>query len=157
MSRLLVYVVAGGVVVLDQVAKWLVLRAMPAGESWPVLGPYLSITLRYNPGAAFSLFPSATTALAIIAILTIVLIATYGIRLARADGVISAGLALALGGAIGNLLDRLRLGHVVDFVDVHFWPVFNIADIAITGGAILIVIALVRRHRHGETPKHLPQ
>ena len=91
------------------------------------------------------------------AIVTIVLIAVYGIGMARANRVIAVGLALALGGAAGNLLDRLRLGHVIDFIDLHFWPVFNIADIAITCAAVLIVVALAREHWQAKLAESSPQ
>ncbi len=157
MSRLLLYTVAVAVVALDQATKCLVVRLVPADRSWPVLGPYLSMTIRHNTGAAFGLFASATTGLTIVAIVTIVLIAVYGIGMARANRVMAVGLALALGGAAGNLLDRLRLGHVIDFIDLHFWPVFNIADIAITCAAVLIVVALAREHWQAKLAESSPQ
>ena len=130
MNRRLLYAVAIAVVVLDQLAKFAVLRLVLASHSTPVLGRYVSLTVQYNTGAAFGMFPSATLCLTILAAVIIVVLIAYGPR---------------LGGAAGNLVDRIRLGQVIDFIDVHFWPVFNVADIAITCGGVLILVALFLR------------
>ncbi len=151
MTRPTLYVVAIVTVALDQLAKVAVLRVVPADQPGLVWGPYLSITVQHNPGAAFGLFQSATVYLSILAVVIIVLIVGYGTRLAGSNTLVTIGLALVLGGAGGNLIDRLRLGYVVDFIDLHFWPVFNVADIAITCGGALIIIGLLRLQRHGQS------
>jgi len=107
------------------------------------LGRVLSFTRHHNTGGAFGLFASGTTALTVVSILVIVILVLFGRRAALTSRCLGLGIALQLGGAAGNLLDRARLGHVIDFIDFHFWPVFNIADIGVTVGAFLIVYALL--------------
>jgi len=148
--------VAIAVVVLDQVAKSLVQAALRPGDEIPLL-PVLSLVLTFNTGAAFSFLAGADgwqrwlfTAIAIAAAVFIVwLIRRGGNRLYL------AGLALILGGAIGNLVDRLVLGHVVDFVLLHWrgwtYPAFNVADSAITIGAACLIVDSFR-HRRADAP-----
>jgi signal peptidase II len=136
------------VVGLDQLSKAWIVRHYDYGASLALL-PVLNITLRYNPGAAFSLLADASgwqrwlfTGLAV------VLGAAIFVWLARVDGrkqrLLALSLSLILAGALGNLIDRLRIGHVIDFVDVHWkdahFPAFNVADSAITIGAILMLV-----------------
>ncbi len=142
MSRFLLYAVGLLVLAADQLTKLAAARLLLAGQSQPLLGPYLSLTVQRNTGAAFGMFPAATTALIALAAIIIIFIAVWGPQLAQSNRLLAAGLGMALGGATGNLIDRLRLGCVVDFIDLHFWPVFNVADIGITCGAILVVMAL---------------
>ncbi|WP_300334128.1 signal peptidase II [Accumulibacter sp.] len=136
---------AGIVIVLDQLSKWLVLARLQPGDSVYV-APFFNWVLTYNAGAAFSLLSDAGgwqrwffTGLALAIALWIV-----GI-LPRHSGEfrLSLGLTLILGGALGNAIDRLRFGAVVDFIQWHvagfYWPAFNVADSAITLGALLLV------------------
>ena len=139
----LFYVIAACVLFLDQVTKHVIVANMQVGDSIPALGGVLSLTYRHNTGAAFSLLPSATVGLAVLAAIVIVILLAFGRQAAARSGPLLAGLSLQLGGAAGNFIDRVRLGHVVDFIDVHFWPVFNVADIGITCGAILVVAAII--------------
>jgi len=135
------------IIVADQVSKWLVLQHFQLHDSLPVIAGLLNWTLAYNEGAAFSFLSDAGgwqrwffTALAVIvsAILVVWLSRTN-----RADWRTAMPLALIIGGAIGNVIDRIRLGHVVDFIDVHYgtwsWPAFNIADSAISVGAVMLI------------------
>ncbi len=133
------YLWAAAVLVLDQGTKWAGTTFLKPLGSIPVLGNYLSLTYRTNTGAAFGMVPWASRGLELVGTAVVVLLLIYGCRAARGSRSLSLALALLLGGAAGNLLDRLRLHYVVDFVDLHFWPVFNLADIAITVGAILFV------------------
>jgi len=158
-SRFLLYVVSLLVLAADQLAKLAAVRLLPPGESRPLLGAYLSLTVQHNTGAAFGIFPAATTALIVLGAIIIIFIALWGLQMAQSNRLLTAGLGMALGGAAGNLIDRLRLRYVVDFIDLHFWPVFNIADIAITCGTILVVIALflrTRANRHGNSTNRQP-
>ena len=139
----LFYVIAACVLFLDQATKLAIVAHMQLGDSFPALGSVLSITYRHNTGAAFSILPSATVGLAVLAAIVIVILLAFGRHAAARSGPLLAGLSLQLGGAAGNFIDRVRLGHVVDFMDVHFWPVFNVADIGITCGAILVVAAIL--------------
>ena len=150
MTRFVLYAVGAAVLLADQATKLAILRLMPAGASQPLIGPYVSITIRCNTGAAFGLFPSATTLLTVLATAVIVLIAVWGPRLVCSKRLLAVALGMLLGGAAGNLADRVRVGYVIDFIDVHFWPVFNIADIAITCGAMLAAVALLARTCTGD-------
>ncbi len=111
-----------------------------------VAGDLLRITLVHNPGAAFGLLPKHTTLF--LALATAVAVALGWVLVGRRQWFASrAGLALLWAGTVGNLIDRYRWGHVVDFLQVPHWPVFNIADSALVVGALLIAWSLVRRNR----------
>ena len=154
MSRFLLYAVGLLVLAADQLTKLAAARLLPSGESRPLLGAYVSLTVQSNTGAAFGIFPAATTALIALAAIIIIFIALWGPQLAQSNRLLATGLGMALGGDAGNLIDRLRLGCVVDFIDLHFWPVFNVADIGITCGAILVVIALFCKTRTNQRDTH---
>ena len=145
------------IVVADQLTKWAVLAAFAPGERLPLTG-FFNLVLVFNKGAAFSLLAAApgwqTPLFVAIAAVAIVVVS---VLLARSSGdpLVCGGLALILGGALGNLIDRLRYGQVVDFLDFHafgwHWPAFNVADSAITIGAgLLIFDSLLRRAANGE-------
>jgi signal peptidase II len=147
----------GLIVAADQLTKLLVQQYIALFDSVPVIAGLLSLVHIRNAGVAFGILndvahpmrTGATTALALAALAGMM----YYSRLIRAEEHLArAGLSLILGGAIGNLIDRLRLGYVVDFVDVfwgdwHFWA-FNVADAAITCGAVLILFELLFPSRH---------
>jgi signal peptidase II len=135
--------VAGVVVVLDQLTKIWAVAALSDGPV-EVVGTLLQFRLTRNPGGAFSLLTGLTPVLALLAVGMVV----YIVRTTRrtADIVMAYSLALVLGGAVGNLVDRMvrspgvLRGEVVDFIKVPHWPTFNLADCAITVGVILIAI-----------------
>ncbi|MEA3192441.1 MAG: signal peptidase [Betaproteobacteria bacterium] len=140
------------IVLADQLTKWLVLARFAPGERREVT-EFFNLVLVFNKGAAFSLLADApgwqtpvlvAFAVAAALIVSVLLIRSPGRRM------FSAGLALILGGAIGNVVDRLRFGHVVDFLDLHaagwHWPAFNVADSAITVGAALLILDGFRHH-----------
>ncbi len=141
------YAVAAAVLVADQASKFAVVSAFAPRESHPIIPGVLDLTYTTNTGGAFGMMPWATSVLAVVAGLVAVALIVYGPRLTAAGRAIEVSSALLLGGALGNLIDRARLGHVTDFVDLHFWPVFNVADIGITVGAILFVITLLLESR----------
>ena len=133
------------VIVLDQLTKNWVTTAFQLGDSLIITG-FFNLVLAYNTGAAFSFLAGAGgwqriffVATAVIAAVVIV----YMLRKPQNHTLLNAALALILGGAIGNVIDRIRLGHVVDFIQVHgggyYFPAFNIADSAITIGAALLI------------------
>lgn len=137
---------SAAIVAADQLTKWLVLGRFAPGERLEVTG-FFNLVLAYNKGAAFSFLAGAggwQTPLLVAFALVAAIIVT--VLLLRSPGrvLFSAGLALILGGALGNVIDRLRFGHVVDFLDLHaggwHWPAFNIADSAITIGAALLIL-----------------
>ncbi|MFB3853383.1 MAG: signal peptidase II [Vicinamibacterales bacterium] len=133
------------IVVLDQVTKAAVRASLPLHAEVPIVPGFLSITHVRNTGAAFGIFnaadfPYKAAVLAVVATAALLGIAAYAARLSPHQRAARLGLALILGGAIGNLIDRVTAGYVVDFVDVywrdwHFWA-FNVADSAITVGVV---------------------
>jgi signal peptidase II len=140
------FALAAAVVAADQVTKAMVLGRFALGERLEVTG-FFNMVLVYNKGAAFSFLSDAagwqTPALVVFALLAIGIVGTFIVR-SPGRRMLCSGLALILGGAIGNLIDRLRFGQVVDFLDFHaqgwHWPAFNVADSAITLGAALIIL-----------------
>lgn len=136
------------IVLLDQLAKEAILGSLVPYESIPVL-PVLDITLMYNKGAAFSFLADAAGwqrwFFAVLALGIAAGIVFWLRRLrARAQWLLACSLALILGGAMGNVIDRIKLGHVVDFIHVHwrgaYFPAFNVADSAISVGAALMLL-----------------
>lgn len=135
--------IAAAVVAVDQATKLLVVWLLPQGHpSVAVIPRLLYFTHVRNQGTAFGLLPRGGIVLSLIAVGAIVAIVAYWQRLRKRPdpppALLVFSLALPLGGAIGNLLDRMRTGAVIDFIDLRFWPVFNVADSAITVGAALI-------------------
>jgi signal peptidase II len=136
--------VAAVVLTLDVVTKVLAVKLLPPGQPVPIIGDTVTWTLVRNSGAAFSMATGYTWLLTLIATGVVVGIFWMGRRLVSPWWAV--GLGMILGGAMGNLVDRffrapgpLR-GHVVDFLSVGWWPVFNVADPAVVGGAILLVV-----------------
>lgn len=136
---------SAAVIVLDQMSKQWVSQALAFGEMRAVM-PFFNLVLAHNAGAAFSFLAGAGGwqrgfFMAIAGIAAIVII--HLLRKHHGEKVFSLALALILGGALGNLIDRILLGHVVDFLDFYVsgyhWPAFNVADMAITGGAGLLI------------------
>jgi signal peptidase II len=134
------------VVVLDFASKLAVLGALAPGES-RALAPFFNLVLVFNKGAAFSFLATAqgwqTFLFAAIAVVASMVVGFLIVR-NESKSLFCAGLALILGGALGNLYDRLVYGHVVDFIDLHaagwHWPAFNVADSAITVGAAILIV-----------------
>ncbi len=132
---------------VDQGLKALVVRFLPPGASRPVLPGILSLTHAQNTGVAFGLLSGLPLVIPILVALTVVFLLLYnGGRRAR-DSLTRGALALLVGGAVGNLIDRLRLGYVTDYIDLHVWPIFNVADVAVVCGGALLLIGLFRQKR----------
>jgi len=133
--------VAALVLALDQLSKAWVLRHIPLNEAWapiPSLARYFTFTHVTNTGAAFGIFPNGGAIFLAIAVVVVVAIVVYTRYLSTERWPVLLSLGLQLGGALGNLIDRLRFGHVVDFLDFKFWPTFNVADSAIVVGVALL-------------------
>ena len=140
------YALAGLVVVLDQLSKWVVLENIHYGETIYV-APFWNWVLAFNPGAAFSLLadqPGWQRWFFTVLALGISGWIAFMLRQHPQQKLLSLALSLVMGGALGNVIDRVRFGAVVDFVKWHvagyYWPAFNVADSAITIGAVLLVI-----------------
>jgi signal peptidase II len=138
---------AAGIVVADQLVKAWIVSSIAPGASVSVVGDYLRLVHSQNTGALFGLFRESAVLFGLASIVVIGLIVTYHARSGRSP-YMSVALGLLLGGAIGNLIDRLRLGYVVDFVDAGIgnmrWYTFNVADAAISFAIILLVLAALR-------------
>ena len=142
------------VIILDQVCKGLAEHWLQLHVQHPVF-PFFNLTLVHNSGGAFSFLSQAGGwqhwFFSAVAIIVSAVIVVWLIHLQYAQRWLAIGLSLVLGGALGNLLDRMRFGHVIDFIDVYYkafhWPTFNIADSAITVGATLLIIHSLFRHR----------
>lgn len=145
-------VLAAVVIVADQMTKSLVVASLSRGETLPITG-FMSLVLAYNAGAAFSFLAGAPGWQRWFFATIAVLASAFLVYLLRRGGgrMLCAGLALILGGALGNLWDRVAIGRVVDFLLLHYggwsWPAFNVADSAITVGAALLIIDSFRQRR----------
>jgi len=131
------------VIILDQWTKHLVQTSLPVHSPVPVIPGFLWFTHTYNPGVAFGKFPQGGPLLVVAALGAAVGIIVYRARLLRMGirihPLLQLGLALPMGGALGNVIDRVRLGEVIDFIDLGWWPIFNVADSAITLGALALM------------------
>jgi len=137
----------------DQLSKLWLRTTIPEGYVFFRLG-FFQIVHIQNTGAAFGLFRDMTFILTIIASLAVVALLLYGLVVHRRfplfEGVLGRiSLGLVLGGTTGNLIDRIRLGYVTDFIDFTYWPAFNVADASITIGVILFGYSLLRPSRSG--------
>ena len=142
-NRLYIFPIALIIAILDQISKYLVSSRLILGEKITIIHNILSMTKIYNTGAAFSLFQENTGLLAGFSFLVTIAISFYFIKKFKNIPVITTiGWGLILGGTVGNLIDRVRLGYVIDFVKLDFvnFPVFNIADFSINIGAFLLII-----------------
>lgn len=142
--RLLLFVIAGAVLATDLLTKILAVANIEPGRPVWLIGDIVSLRLVRNPGAAFSMATGMTWLLTLVAVGVVIGVVRIG-RTLRSPWW-ALGLGLVLGGALGNLVDRffrapgVMQGHVVDFVSVGWWPVFNVADSGIVCGAILLVV-----------------
>ena len=131
-----------GVLGCDQATKWWALRALQPGDTTPVVPGVFHLTLVHNSGVAFGLFARMGWIVVVAAVMIVAVLAATSLRSPAAEGPTALrtwlAMGLILGGAVGNLIDRIRYGGVVDFLDFRVWPVFNVADSSITIGAALI-------------------
>lgn len=147
-----VLLVAGAIVALDQLTKHLALERLVPGVPVTIVDGWLNLTLVLNPGLAFGLLASLAAGwrwvVAVLALAALAVLARVALGVLPTAGVPGRlALGLIFGGAVGNLVDRVRFGAVVDFIDVHWrthhWPAFNVADSAITVGVILLAWRLL--------------
>jgi signal peptidase II len=137
----------GVIVFVDRVTKIFFSDLLSHGESLPVIRNVFHMTLVHNTGIAFGLFKDQGIVFIIIPLIAVFLLIfnIYSYKSHRQDFSLSyiVALSLILGGAIGNLIDRVSFGYVIDFIDFRVWPVFNVADSAITIGALIILIKCI--------------
>lgn len=133
---------------LDQISKYLVRVYLDLYQSWPRQG-FIRLTHGVNSGTAFGLFQGHTLVLIIVSFLAIVFLYYFYQTYASNKKILRFGIGLQLGGAFGNLIDRLRFGHVVDFIDVGPWPIFNLADSSIVIGIAILLASIFKLRNNG--------
>lgn len=150
-----------GVLFVDQLTKWTIVELVMQPPRVIEVAPFLNIVLGFNKGMSFGLFRDALAPFPeAFALAKLGIVAVVAWLLARSDdGLEKIAFGLIIGGALGNIVDRLRLGGVVDFLDLHatgrHWPSFNAADVALTAGAVLMIAAIcVERRRASESTPH---
>jgi signal peptidase II len=145
--------VAAAAISADQVTKHLVTSRLQLNQADHVLGP-LAIHRLDNSGIAFGFFTSATSVVITLTLVALGWMAVYFARSGARHPVLPAGLGLVIGGSLSNLVDRVRLGYVTDFIDFGWWPAFNLADsFIVIGVAMLVIAALVDRRPERSRPR----
>jgi signal peptidase II len=144
--------VALAAVAADQVTKHVVTKTLALDESLHVAGP-LSIHHVQNSGIAFGLFSSATAVVTVVTAAAVVWMLVFFARSGSRHPVLPAALGLLIGGSVSNLVDRIRLHHVTDFIDLNWWPAFNLADSFIVVGVAILLTALVAADRSPRPPR----
>jgi signal peptidase II len=148
----MLFLVSPAVILLDQITKWIVLKTIPMYGSYPVLDSFFHLVHVRNRGVAFGILNRAGSQiilylLTLVTLTAVVLLVCWFARLRENEGKAGLGLSLVVGGALGNLIDRVRMGEVVDFLDFHIgafhWPAFNVADSAITVGTLWLAFTLL--------------
>ena len=146
---LILAMVSVGAILLDQATKVHIMQTMRLHESIPVIPNFFSLTYIRNPGAAFGILASSSNGFRLLffgftSLFALVLLGTIFVRLRHDDWIGQLSIAGILGGAIGNLLDRMRFGEVIDFldfyIDAYHWPAFNVADAAISVGVCFLIV-----------------
>jgi signal peptidase II len=143
---------AGLIIGLDQWTKWLVRTNLPFQGTWlpdslSWLSPYARIVHWYNSGAAFGSFQNGNRVFTVLAIIVIIAIVYYYPRVEVSDWTLRLAMGLQLGGAAGNLVDRLLMGKVTDFISIGTFPVFNVADSSISVGVAVLLLGVWMRER----------
>ena len=146
-SQLWLFSTALVIAVLDQAVKRVVVNAMQLGQSIDIVGSFVRLTRTSNTGGAFGLLRGRSSWFIAVSLVAVLAIAALSRQIVRGRRVERLAFGLIMGGAIGNLIDRIRLGSVVDFLDIggsaYRWPAFNVADSAITIGVTLLAVSLV--------------
>jgi len=148
---ILAFLTTGTVIFIDRLTKNFFMNFLSLGESFPVIRNVFHMTLVHNTGIAFGFFKEHGSVFIVIPMIAIALLVFNIFYYKQNDEALSRlyilGFSLILGGAIGNLIDRISFGHVIDFIDFRVWPVFNIADSAITIGAVIVAIKCFKLKR----------
>ena len=147
--------VGASALLADQLTKALVVRELAFGEEVDVVGP-LTIHHVRNTGIAFGLFSGWASVVTLLGAIAVLWMVWYFARAGARHPILPAALGLLIGGSAGNLVDRVRLGHVTDFLDVPYWPAFNLADAFIVAGVAILLAALVATEREPKLARRLP-
>jgi len=151
---LTLFAIGGAIIILDQITKTLVRMNLALGETWSPwewLEPYARIVNWKNTGAAFGMLPNLGDFITILAIVVAIAIVYYFPQVPREDWTMRLAMGLEFGGAVGNLFDRLTIGWVTDFVSIWRFPVFNVADLSITLGVIVLLLGVWSQERQKDS------
>ena len=129
---------------LDQVSKWLVRDAMNLGQSIPIISSLMSLTYIENRGAAFGIMAGGRVLFIALTFLLLAFLLWYRHQNKHQSFLLEISTGLIIAGALGNLIDRIVKGSVTDFIDFHFFPIFNVADIAVTCGVFLMAVFIFK-------------
>jgi len=140
--------------ILDRITKIASCISLSPGQSVKVLPDIFHITLVLNKGSAFGLFKEGRPFFIASSVIAIIFIVLYVWKNKIMSPILRLGLGLILGGAAGNLIDRLRFGYVIDFLDFRVWPVFNVADSAITVGVAILILKVLRKNLEVKSKNH---
>jgi signal peptidase II len=148
---LIYYVIALAVIIIDQITKYLVVQNMQIGDSIPLIPGVFHLTSHRNMGAAFGILQNQRLLFIIITVAVVIGIVVSLVRIGKSQPRVSLALSLVLGGAIGNFIDRVSTGQVVDFLYIKLidFPIFNVADMAITFGVGLLLLDLFLESKRG--------
>ena len=150
-QQMFLFVVTAVVVLLDQFSKYLVEISLPIYQSYapiPEIAALFRFTHATNTGAAFGIFPAGGSFFTVVAIVVGTVILYYNYTLPAGQMSLRLALGLQLGGALGNVIDRFRLGHVTDFLDFGPWPIFNVADTCVVTGVIILAWLMFKEQQH---------
>lgn len=139
------------IIIADQFIKYLIVNNMFLGQSIPLITDILHLTYILNPGAAFGILENQRLFFIFIAIILIFAIVYFRTKILHLSKLFQLGIAMLFSGAIGNMIDRIFIGKVVDYIDFRVWPIFNLADIAIVCGCIIVIYELLfmeQKHSH---------
>lgn len=143
-GAVLALIILGIIIVFaDQFSKHLVETYLYLGQSIPIISDIVNITLLRNPGALFGFMPDGRWIFIVITIISLAIMVLLMIEIPRGKIYMRVGMTLIMAGALGNLIDRVRFGYVIDFIDFGFWPVFNIADTALIVGAAFFLFEYI--------------
>jgi signal peptidase II len=161
-GRLPYGLIVAATLVLDRWTKALIVNRFILNESISVIDGLFNITYVQNTGVAFGIFssiasPAKTLLLSAFTVFAAAVVVTYSVRSSARNRLLQISLALILGGALGNLYDRIAYGYVVDFIEIYVrtyhWPAFNVADSAISIGVVLLALEIFRAERKGDSPQ----
>ncbi len=141
---MLLLIIAAFIVVVDQFTKYLVTSNMIEGMGIPIIDGIFHLTFILNPGAAFGILENNRWFFVLTAVAVLAVLFFYRHTIMAESRLVQIGIALFAGGALGNLIDRIRTGLVIDFFDLRIWPIFNVADIAICLGVGLIIWSTIK-------------
>lgn len=154
------FLIAAVIVAFDQLTKWLIRSNLAFGESWAPwdwLMPYARLVYWKNTGVAFGMLQGMNFVFIILAAIVSIALIVYFPSVPRRDWLIRLALSMELGGAVGNLLDRIQFGHVIDFISIGNFPVWNVADACITVGVFILLLGIYFQDRRDKREARLAE